>query len=74
MTDGYGTAATTTTDTYDIAPGSCPSAPAGTTYCTQVENGLSNTTTSYYDALDHMIEQAPSQHHRPNRRHLHLRR
>ncbi len=58
-TSGYGTSsATTTTDTYDIAPGSCPSAPTGTTYCTQVVNGLSQTTTSYYDALDHMIEQA----------------
>ena len=50
--------ATTTTYTYDIAPGSCPSAPTGTTYCTQVENGLSQTTTSYYNALDQMIEQA----------------
>ena len=60
VTSGYGTgSATTTTDIYDIAPGSCPSAPSGTTYCTQVENGLSNTTTSYFDTLDHMIEQAP---------------
>jgi RHS repeat-associated protein len=60
VTSGYGTSsATTTTNLYDIAPGSCPSAPTGTTYCTQVENGLSNTTTSYYNALDQMIEQAP---------------
>lgn len=60
VTDGYGSASsTTTTYTYDIAAGSCPSAPDGTTYCTQVENGLDHTTTSYYDALDDMIEQAP---------------
>ena len=57
-TDGYGTSsATTTTYTEDIAPGSCPTDPTGTTYCTKVENGLSNTTTSYYNALDQMIEQ-----------------
>jgi RHS repeat-associated protein len=60
VTSGYGTAAaTTTTDIYDIAPGSCPSAPSGTAYCTQAENGLSNTTTSYFNALDQMIEQGP---------------
>jgi RHS repeat-associated protein len=60
VTQGYGTSsATTTSYTYDIAPGSCPSAPTGTTYCTQETNGLSNTTTSYYNALDQMIEQAP---------------
>jgi len=60
VTDGYGTSsASTTTDIYDIVPASCPSAPTGTTYCTQVENGLSNTTTSYFDALNHMIEESP---------------
>ncbi|MGA2037590.1 MAG: IPT/TIG domain-containing protein, partial [Acidimicrobiales bacterium] len=59
-TSGYGTsAASMTTSTYDIAPASCPSAPAGTTYCTQSTNGLSETTTTYYNALDHMIYQAP---------------
>ncbi len=60
VTQGYGSSsASTTTDTYDIAPASCPSAPTGTTYCTEVTNGLSETTTSYFDALDHLIEEAP---------------
>ena len=59
VTNGYGSgSATTTTYTYDVAPGTCSSAPTGTTYCNEVENGLSNTTTSYYNALDQMIEQA----------------
>ncbi len=60
VTQGYGSSSTSTTSyTYDIVPSNCPSPPSGTTYCAQVKNGLSNTTTSYYDALDHVIEQAP---------------
>ena len=60
VTDGYGTSsATTTTDTYDIAPGSCPADPTGTTYCTETENGLSQTTTTDYNAVNQMIEQSP---------------
>jgi RHS repeat-associated protein len=43
--------------TYDVVPGTCPANPTGTTYCTEVENGLSQSTTSYYNALDQMIEQ-----------------
>ena len=60
VTNGYGSgSATTTSSTFDIAPGSCPSAPTGTTYCSQSTDGLSNVTTSYFNALDQMIEQAP---------------
>ena len=62
VTSGYGTSsATTTTYAYDIVPSSCPTDPTGTTYCTRVENELSQYTTSYYNSLDQMIEQtAPS--------------
>ena len=57
VTSGYGSGSATTTNyTYDIIPGDCPADPTGTTYCTQVENGLSQTTTSYYNSLDQMIE------------------
>ena len=60
VTAGYGTtSATTTSYTYDIQATSCPSDPTGTLYCTQVENDLSNTTTSYFNALNQMIESAP---------------
>ena len=61
VTSGYTSSAATTTDFfYDIVPGSCPSAPTGTTYCTQSENvGLSQTTTKYFNALDQTIEEAP---------------
>jgi len=60
VTSGYGTSsASTTTYTYDIAPTSCSSAPSGTTYCTQVRNGLSQTTTNFFNALDQKIESAP---------------
>ncbi len=61
-TDGYGsTSPSTITYNYDIAPGSgsCSSPPTGTTYCTEVVNGLSNGTTNYFNALDQMIESAP---------------
>ncbi len=60
VTDGSGSsAATTTSYTYDIAASSCPSAPTGTLWCTQETDGLGNTTTSYYNGLDDMIEVAP---------------
>jgi len=60
VTSGYGSSsATTTSYTYDIVPTSCPSAPTGTTYCTQVENGLSQVTTDYFNPLDQTIEEAP---------------
>jgi RHS repeat-associated protein len=59
VTDGYGTsAATTTTDTYNILAPKCPSPPTGTLYCTQTANGLGNTTTSYYNGLNQVIETA----------------
>jgi RHS repeat-associated protein len=60
VTQGYGTdSASTTSYTYDIAPDDCPTDSTGTTYCTESENGLSETTTSYYNALDELIEQTP---------------
>jgi RHS repeat-associated protein len=63
VTSGYGTgSATTTTNTYDIPIGSCPSAPAGTTYCSQVTNSTMSptlVTTDYFNALDQMIESSP---------------
>jgi len=62
VTSGYGTSAQTTTNNrYDITPGTCTSPPAGTTYCTTVEDGLGSSyvTTSYYNSLDQLIEQAP---------------
>jgi YD repeat-containing protein len=60
VTAGYGsTSATTTSYTYDIQGTSCPSTPAGLLYCTQVENALSQTTTSYFNALNQMIESTP---------------
>ena len=58
VTSGYSTGSATTTNYYfDITPGSCPSDPTGTTYCTQVKNGLTNITTSSYNSLDQMIEE-----------------
>jgi RHS repeat-associated protein len=61
VTDGYGSSvATTTRTTYDIAPGTCPSAPTATTYCTQTQVGVTgNTTTDYYDAEGRLIETTP---------------
>ena len=60
VTQGYGTdSASTTSHIYDITPGDCPTDPTGTTYCTETENGLSQTTTSYYNALDELIKQTP---------------
>jgi RHS repeat-associated protein len=62
VTSGYGTSsASTTTNSYDIAPGtgSCSSGVTLATYCTTVENGLSNVTTSYYNALDQLVESSP---------------
>ncbi len=57
---GYGsTSAATTTYTYDVAASSCSSAPTETTFCDQVQNGLSKTTTTYYNALSQMIENSP---------------
>jgi RHS repeat-associated protein len=59
VTDGSGTsAATTTTNTYNILAAKCPSPPTGTLYCTQATNGLGNTTTSYYNGLNQLIETA----------------
>jgi RHS repeat-associated protein len=59
-TQGYGTgSASEMSYAYDITPGDCPTDPTGTTYCTQTTNGLSETTTSYYNSLDQLIEQDP---------------
>jgi RHS repeat-associated protein len=60
VTQGYGSgSASTTTYTYDIIPDDCPSDTYGTTYCAQTENGLSETTTSYYNSVNELIEQDP---------------
>jgi YD repeat-containing protein len=60
VTQGYGTdSASTTSNTYDITPDDCPADVTGTTYCTQVENGLSETTTDYYNSVNEVIEQDP---------------
>lgn len=60
LTFGSGSpSAATTSYTYDMPPASCLSPPAGTTYCTQVSNGLAETTTTYYDPQNRVIETAP---------------
>jgi RHS repeat-associated protein len=60
VTQGYGTdAASETSYTYDVTPGDCPIDPSGTTYCTETENSLSETTTDYYNSLDELIEETP---------------
>ena len=75
VTQGYGTGRLQRRPTPTTSPRpAAPRYPTGTTYCTQTENGLSQTTTSYYNSLDQMIEQASAQHHGPDSHHLHLRR
>jgi RHS repeat-associated protein len=57
---GFGTSYQTTTSyAYDLPLSSCPSYPSGTTYCTTVENDLGGVTTSFYNALNQVIEDAP---------------
>jgi RHS repeat-associated protein len=58
-TTGYGSStAATTSDAYDIAPGTspCSSSVTGVTFCNTVTNGLSQVTVDYYNALDQGIE------------------
>jgi RHS repeat-associated protein len=60
VTDGYGTSsAATTTYTYQTPVDSCPSSVSGAAYCDQTINPDDETTTSYYDALDRLIESVP---------------
>jgi RHS repeat-associated protein len=60
VTQGYGTdAASETSYTYDVTPDECPIDPTGTTFCTETTNGLSDTTTDYYNSLDQIIEKTP---------------
>ena len=58
-TGANGTAPSTTTDSYDIAPGSgtCASSTTGATYCDLSENASSGATTSYYNAADEVINE-----------------